>query len=417
MKVLVIAPQPFFEPRGTPISIFQRLHGLSKLGYEVDLLTIHVGTEVEIPNVTIHRTVSIPFIKKVSIGPSAAKLFLDVLLIFKAIAMLIRNRYDVIHSHEEAAFFSMVLGMVFGVPHVYDMHSSLPQQLKNFDSGKSKYNRALFVKVFTFLERMVLKTAAVVLTVGADLEEYVHSIVPNANEIRIENTAIHNVVEPDPDKVARLREALDIADQPLIVYTGNLEPYQGIDLLFDSMQLLVEDNVELILLIVGGTESMIERYRKQAEAMNIGDRVLFVGIVPVTEALEYLELATILASPRTEGLSVPLKLYSYLYSGKPILATDIYAHTQSLTDETALIVEPTAIAIADGIGRLINDELLCQRLGKNGRAFVQEKFSMDGYLTKLEQAFLAATLSASIDEVVTAMAGGQIRSGLSSSIS
>lgn len=403
MRILVIAPQPFFEPRGTPISVFQRMHGLSKLGYDVDLLTIHVGADVEIPDVTIHRTVSIPFIKKVSIGPSAAKLFLDVLLFFKAFMMLVRKRYDVIHSHEEAAFFSMVLGFIFRVPHVYDMHSSLPQQLENFDSGRSKYNKRLFVRLFQFLERMVLKSCAVVLTVGVDLEEYVKEIVPQANEIRVENTAIHNLVQPDQASVEQLRERLALGDRPVVVYTGNLEPYQGIDLLFASMQLLIGAYPELSLLIVGGTELMIEKYRQRAGEMGLSDNVVFVGTVPVTEALEYLELATLLASPRTEGLSVPLKLYSYLYSGKPVVATNIYAHTQSLTDERAMLVETAPSDFADGMRRLLDDGALCRALGENGRAYVEEAFSMGAYLTKLEHAFLSATLSRSVDEVATAM--------------
>lgn len=406
MKVLVIAPQPFFEPRGTPISIFQRMHGLSKLGYEVDLLTIHVGADVEIPNVTIHRTVSIPFIEKVSIGPSATKVFLDVLLFFKAIAMLIRNRYDVIHSHEEAAFFSMGLGLVFRVPHVYDMHSSLPQQLKNIHSGRSKYNKPIFVKTFELLERLVLKTAAVVLTIGADLEAYVRSVVPEVNEIRIENTAIHNLLKPDAEAVTRLRDELDLDDRQVVVYTGNLEPYQGIGMLFESAALLIDEYPDLTFVIVGGTETLIEKYRKRAAENNLSDNVVFVGTVPLHEALDYLELATVLASPRTEGLSVPLKLYSYLYAGKPILATDIYAHTQALTDETAIIVEPTPPAYADGLRRLLDDDTLQHELGVNARALVQEMWSMDAYLVKLERAFLAATRSTSVDDVVTAVSGG-----------
>ncbi len=406
MKVLAIAPQPFFEPRGTPISIFQRMHGLSKLGYDVDLLTIHVGADVEIPNVTIHRTVSLPFIKKVAIGPSAAKIVLDVLLFLKATVMLLRKRYDVIHSHEEAAFFSMVLGLVFRVPHVYDMHSSLPQQLKNIHSGRSRFNKPVFIKTFEFLERLVLKSCAVVLTIGADLEAHVRSVVPEVNQIRIENTAIHNLLKPNPEGVAQLRTKLALKDRRVVIYTGNLEPYQGIRLLFHSAALLVGQFPDLTLLIVGGTDPLIEKYQEQASELGLGEHVIFVGTVPLHEALDYLELATVLVSPRTEGLSVPLKLYSYLYAGKPILATNIYAHTQALTDKTAVIVEPRAEAYAEGLRRLLDDEALRDELGVQARALVEEMWSMDAYLVKLERAFLAATLSRPVDEVAAAIWSG-----------
>ena len=135
LKVLMIAPEPFFEPRGTPISVYQRLHALVALGHEIDLLTYHVGHDVDIPGVKIYRVPSIPFITHVKIGPSQAKLLLDVLLFFKAIMFLATNRYEVIHSHEEAAFMCMFFATIFRVQHVYDMHSSLPQQLANFNYG------------------------------------------------------------------------------------------------------------------------------------------------------------------------------------------------------------------------------------------------------------------------------------------
>ena len=70
MKILMLAPQPFFEPRGTPFSVLGRLKALSALGHEVDLLTYHVGQDVDVPGAVIHRTPKIWFIKSVKIGPS-----------------------------------------------------------------------------------------------------------------------------------------------------------------------------------------------------------------------------------------------------------------------------------------------------------------------------------------------------------
>ena len=79
MKILMIAPQPFFEPRGTPFSVFGRLRALSQLGHDVDLVTYHVGASPAIPGVTIFRTTALRFIREIPIGPSRVKLFLDVL--------------------------------------------------------------------------------------------------------------------------------------------------------------------------------------------------------------------------------------------------------------------------------------------------------------------------------------------------
>jgi hypothetical protein len=85
----MISPQPFFEPRGTPISVYQRIEALSALGHEIDLITYHVGKDVELPNVNIHRVRGVKVIQHVRIGPSRAKILLDVQIFFKAIRMLL----------------------------------------------------------------------------------------------------------------------------------------------------------------------------------------------------------------------------------------------------------------------------------------------------------------------------------------
>jgi hypothetical protein len=77
MKILMIAPEPFFEPRGTPFSEYFRIKALSELGHEIDLATYPIGKDVEIPKLRIFRSMKIPFIHKVKVGPSIRKLFLD----------------------------------------------------------------------------------------------------------------------------------------------------------------------------------------------------------------------------------------------------------------------------------------------------------------------------------------------------
>ena len=130
MRILMIAPQPFFEPRGTPISIFDRLMALSNLGHRIDLVTYHIGQDKKIPGVTIFRSLHLPFVRKIKIGPSFSKVFLDFLIFCKAFILLVKNRYDVIHSHEEASYFSVTLSKLFKIQHIYDMHSRLPWNLR-----------------------------------------------------------------------------------------------------------------------------------------------------------------------------------------------------------------------------------------------------------------------------------------------
>lgn len=395
MKVLMIAPQPFFEPRGTPISVYQRLHGLSSLGYKVDLITYPIGQDVEIPGVTIHRAPRIPGINKVKIGPSWAKIPLDIMLSLKTLMMVLRQRYDVIHSHEEAAFLAMFLAAVFRIPHIYDMHSSLPKQLANFNFG----NFWPIIKIFKFLENLVLKTCDVVLTIGTDLEDYVLFVNRQANHIRIENIAVHNDPSPNAEPADEIGEKLNNPDNFTIVYTGTFEQYQGLDILFQSMRFVKAKYGGIKLVMVGGRPDQISYWKNITTKMGLEKNINFTGIVPLDKSLKYLEIADILVSPRSEGLSVPLKIYSYLHSGKPTVATNITAHTQILNEEIAVLVEPDAVSFADGIIHLIEHPEERSRIGKQARIFAEREFSRKGYLSKLERAYLAIKLSIRISEI------------------
>ena len=69
MHILMIAPEPFFEPRGTPFSEFHRIRALTSLGHTVDLVTYPFGRDVDMPGLKIHRCLRPPFIRRVRIGP------------------------------------------------------------------------------------------------------------------------------------------------------------------------------------------------------------------------------------------------------------------------------------------------------------------------------------------------------------
>ena len=134
----MLAPEPFFEPRGTPFSEYHRIKALGELGHHVDLVTYPIGRDVELPNLRIFRRLRPPFVRKVRIGPSVTKVVLDGADAADDRAPCRgRERYDAIHSHEEMGLVGVWLASGCGIPHLYDMHSSLPQQLSNFKYSKS----------------------------------------------------------------------------------------------------------------------------------------------------------------------------------------------------------------------------------------------------------------------------------------
>lgn len=397
MKILMISPQPFFEPRGTPISVYQRLEALSSLGHEIDLVTYHVGKDVEFPNVKIHRVRKVKMIQHVRIGPSRAKIFLDVLVFFKAMQLLSMKRYDVIHSHEEASFFSMFLARMFHTRHLYDMHSVLSRQLGNFNFG----NKPIFIKLFGALETMVLKTCDAVITVGTDLEKYVKSVGAAIRVVTIENIALQVYqTSIQPDDVEQLKNELGLNGRLPIVYTGTYEAYQGLTMALGSVELVVKQYPRVIFLFVGAKNQQAREWTDIARAMNLQEHALFLDVVPPAQCMVYLAYAAVLISPRLDGTTTPLKIYSYLHANRPIVATNITAHTQVLSPETAVLVEPNKEAFAEGILRVLSDSELAYRIAKNAHEFVQEKFSHQDYISKVDQIYKSLSSVPEVEEPV-----------------
>lgn len=383
MRVLMIAPEPFFSPRGTPISIYFRLQALSRLGIEIDLLTYHLGDDVHFPGVRIFRTAAIPFVRKVKVGPSYIKPFLDLLVWVKALAMLAGGRYDLIHAHEEAAYFALPLARMFGVKLLYDMHSSLPQQLANY--GFANYGP--LVDLFSRLERSVLRRAGAVITICPDLDRHVESLGAGEKSFLIENFAVAELPADYQRSADRLKERYDLEGKLVITYTGTFERNQGLDLLVRGSSRVVAEFPQAVYLMVGGRADQLESLRAMAVEEGVGEHFLFTGPQPFEDIPVFLWISDLLVSPRSHGTNTPLKIYSYLASGRPIVATDMQTHRQVLTDETAMLVPPNAEGLSEGIRRLLGDAALRERIGQGGRHAAGESFSYQSYLSRIQEVF------------------------------
>jgi len=386
VRILMIAPEPFFEPRGTPFSEFHRIRALTALGHQVDLVTYPFGQRVSMPGLRVFRSLRPPFVRRVKIGPSLAKIPLDALLTLTAIRRAVGGRYDAIHSHEEAGLIGAVLALVLRVPHLYDMHSSLPQQLTNFAFSRSR----LIARAFLAIERFMIRRSRVVIVICPSLEDTVRAIEPQARTVLIENAPGSAEAAATPDQAAAIRRTLGVDEAtPIVLYTGTFEAYQGLDLLFEAMALVHQARADVRLVLAGGHPDQVARATDQARAAGIGAVTIFAGERPAAEIPAYLLAADVLVSPRSRGTNTPLKIYQYLRAGKPIVATRLLTHTQVLSDHTALLAGATPRQFADAVLAALADRARAQEIGANARHLAETKYSYEAYLERTREACAA----------------------------
>jgi glycosyltransferase involved in cell wall biosynthesis len=171
---------------------------------------------------------------------------------------------------------------------------------------------------------------------------------------------------------------------PVAMYVGNLERYQGIDLLLEGFRHTLDQMEQARLVIVGGQRDDIERYGRRASALGIGRAVHFLGPKPISQLGDLLREADVLVSPRLKGTNTPMKIYSYLDSGTAVLATRLRTHTQVLTDRTAYLVDPEPLALGSGLAALLKDDSLRKRLAAEAKDHVRREFTPEAARRKLE---------------------------------
>jgi glycosyltransferase involved in cell wall biosynthesis len=283
-----------------------------------------------------------------------------------------RGRYDLVIAVEEAAYIALLLKPIFRVPYIYDDDSSIPEQIDDKFSPPGWIMSALEAA-----ERRVSRGALAAITCCRALQDLVQGYAPDLPVQTLEDvTLVEENLPDEPPGDCRFNE-------PVLMYIGNLESYQGVDLLMDGFAEAIADGMPGRLVIIGGVEAHIAALRARADGLGIADRVSLMGPRPVEMIGQYLAQATVVCSPRTKGRNTPMKVYSYLDSGRPLLATRLPTHTQVLDDGIAMLVEPDPADMARGIRTLFSDPDLCARLAAAAGDRVQAEFSPAAYRRKL----------------------------------
>jgi glycosyltransferase involved in cell wall biosynthesis len=173
----------------------------------------------------------------------------------------------------------------------------------------------------------------------------------------------------------------------VVMYVGNLETYQGVDLLLESFALVWRQTQDVRLVIIGGTADHIESYQRKSVELGIDEGVDFLGPRPVNRLSEFLSKADILVCPRTKGINTPMKLFSYLHSAKPVLATNLPTHTQVLNSDIAMLADPSPEPFAEALMLLLKDEQRRLELGRSAREFIEARHTYKVFREELNRLF------------------------------
>jgi glycosyltransferase involved in cell wall biosynthesis len=370
-RILLVTPQPFYEDRGTPIAVRYVAQALSELGAYVDILAFPVGRSVRIPRVNIIRCANPLRLKRVPIGFSWRKIVLDASL-WQAFRQLVNSgKYHIVHAVEDAAYMAAAICPPAGQPFIYDMASAIPVELKR----NALFASRLIQRLLSAAEKRVISTASRVVC-SSGLAGYVSDQVPEARVREWQYPAYAERV--DGYRALELRRELGIrTNQRVILYSGNFAAYQGIELLLQAFQRARKTRPELALVCVGATD---KEFAERSEASAADGQVFVLPRQPRRQIPVYMELADFLVLPRVAADNVPLKLFDYMASGTPIIATRGPAHEPLLDESRAFMSEPTVEALSATLVDACASRRRSEALARAARSYATENFGWDQFV-------------------------------------
>jgi glycosyltransferase involved in cell wall biosynthesis len=381
-RIAMVAACPFPYPRGTPIRIFRLAEALARRGHEIHVVTYHLGETATTP-FKIHRIPDVGTYRKLSPGPSYQKLLvLDLLLLFKLRSVLRSCEIDVVHAHHyEGLLVSLLAQRRVKYPVIFDCHTLLASELPFYPLGLFKGAKKW---IGGSLDSILPGRASHVVAVTEEIKaQLVRAKVVSEDKIVV----ISNGIEPHRFAVPEGARPL-APGKKAIVFTGNLAPYQGVELLLSAFREILRVRNDVRLFIV--SDSVPRRYAALAESLQIKDHIE-LKTAKFDAVPRFLAGADVVVNPRTECDGIPQKLLNYMAAGKAIVSFAGSAKNLRHEEEGLVVEDGDAGAFANAILRLVDDPMLAHRLGNNAKTYARSELSWDKAARQLEAVYERVT--------------------------
>jgi glycosyltransferase involved in cell wall biosynthesis len=340
---------------------------LADRGHEVHVVTYHLGSGDVGSGVHVHRIRKLGFYNKLDPGPSYRKLVLvDPLLVLLLRRLLREMPFDVIHAHHyEGAMVAAAARCGRRVPMIYDAHTLLMTELPFYSLGlPESVKRSAGAWMDGWIPKLADHTVCVSETIR---DKLVGEIGMDAGRVSVlPNGVEFDAFDPAPWPVN------DDNDSPLLMFTGNLAEYQGIDLMLQAFKLVLERMPGTRLLIASDTP--FEAYEPMAKELGIRGQIDVVRSPPFSGLPALLARADIALNPRVDCDGVPVKLLNYMAAGRAVVSFSTSAPGVVHGETGWLAISGDVASFADGIVALVQDRDQRRRLGQAARRFVGDNY-------------------------------------------
>lgn len=352
MKIVYVAHVRLPTEKAHGIQIMKMCEAFARLGHDVELVVPTRRTPIEEDAFSyygVERNFTVTYVSVPDTGASsrAGFLFAGCMFGWKVRRRIAQSTPDIIYGRDE-------------LPLLLAAGRSTAAVLWETHTG-----------AWNVFARVIIRRCRVLVAISNGLKEFYIGHGVDGAKIVVAHDGIDLA---DYERVGAQSEARSRLGLPqegrVVLYAGALDGWKGVDTLLQASVLLPED---LAVAIVGGTPAQVESLSREYP------KVRFLGYRPYRELPTNLSAANVLVLPNTGTQEVsarftsPLKLFAYMASGKPIVASDLPSIREVLTDESAVLVAPDdAAALAAGVMRVCTDAVLAGTFAREARNRVED---------------------------------------------
>jgi glycosyltransferase involved in cell wall biosynthesis len=369
MKILVIAPTPFFSHRGTHIRILEEALAMEKCGHHITIATYHIGEDL--PKmletaIDVRRIRRLLFwYTKLEAGPDWQKIILDLLLIKKVFFLARTQRPEVIHAHlHEGVLIGWVVQKLLfwrGIRLVADFHGSLTKEMVSHQY----LGAGVLKKLFRFVEMFIDNMGEVAVTSSWENTEEIKTLRLHKPTYTLLDGVNQNWYRKSIT-VLEARQKFGLPEDKIIItYTGALIPNKGIRFLLGAIPIVLEKCSTVHFVIAGFP---VDAIKPLCDGQSFASAISFISPLNYFELPQVLRASDMGIDPKDVSVKQASgKLLQYMGAGLPVACFETHNNREYLGKEHPLATDISAKGLAKLIIRLCEDKALREQLGQTNR--------------------------------------------------
>jgi glycosyltransferase involved in cell wall biosynthesis len=377
MRILVVAPTPFFSDRGTHIRILEEALALEKRGHEITIATYHIGRDIDPrikTKIDVRRIRRFLFwYKKIEAGPDWQKIILDLMLIRKTFYLARIRKPDIIHAHlhEGALIGWLVQKALFWrkIKLVCDFHGSLTREMISHNYLGS----SLLKKIFKIIEEKIDNLGDYAVTSSQENTDEISTIRHDKKIETVLDGVNLDYYSNLPDKINSKKELELPTDKIIITYTGALVMNKGIKYLADAIKIVLNQNQNIFFIIGGFPIEIMEKFVKDS---GLQKNVRLIHPLNYFDLPQILNASDIGIDPKDSSTrQASGKILQYMGASLPVICFDRVNNREYLGEGGFFVKIISSRALADEILKIAKNPE-CLKLKK---LIIEDKIKKFGW--------------------------------------